>query len=94
MVILQIEHKVQRFEDWKKVFDSDPIGRKKMGVKRYAVYRLSDDPQYVVIDLEFEDLTGAQATREALRRLWTNVEGKIMLDPKVRTLDVVESKNY
>jgi hypothetical protein len=94
MIILQIEHHIQRFEDWKKAFDSDPIDRKKSGVKKYTVYRPTDDPQYVIIYLEFEQLNQAQRTLEALRGLWKNVEGKIMLDPKVRMLEVVESKSY
>lgn len=34
MLILQIEHKVPNYEGWKKAFDSDPISRKKSGVKR------------------------------------------------------------
>jgi hypothetical protein len=94
MVTLQIEHRILKFEDWKKAFDSDPIDRKKSGVKRYTVFRPTDDPNYVVINLEFEDLDQAKSALESLRRLWKNVEGKVMVDPKVRTLDIVESKDY
>ena len=94
MVILQIEHKIQRYDDWKKAFDNDPVGREKMGVKRYRVYHPPGDTSYVVIDLEFEDVNKAQKMLEALKRLWTNVEGKIMFDPKVRILEVADSKDY
>jgi hypothetical protein len=36
-----------------KAFDNDPIDRKKSGVKRYSFYRPADDPNYVIIDLDF-----------------------------------------
>jgi hypothetical protein len=63
-------------------------------VKRYTVFRPTDDAHYVVIDLEFEDLDSAKRALEALRQRWKKVDGKIMVDPKVRTLDIVESKTY
>jgi len=92
MPILQIEHKVQNFDGWKKVFDSDPINRKKSGVRRYRIFRLSDDPDHVVIDLEFDTLNEAEAVLTALRKLWSQVEGKVMFKPQARMLDVVEVK--
>ncbi len=61
MTILQIEHKIPNYDGWKKAFDSDPIDRKKSGVKRHRVYRPTDDPNYVVIDLEFDNLNSAQS---------------------------------
>ena len=94
MTILQIEHKVPNYEGWKKAFDSDPIDRKKSGVKRYRVFRPTDDPNYVIIDLEFDTISQAQQTLEALKNLWGKVEGTIMMGPKSRLLDVVEVKEY
>jgi hypothetical protein len=35
MHVLRIEHPVSSYDDWKKAFDSDPIGRGKFGVVRY-----------------------------------------------------------
>lgn len=88
---LQIEHKVPNYEGWKKAFESDPIGRKKSGVKHYRIYRPVDDPNYVIVDLEFERLKEAEDALAALKKLWTNVEGTIMLDPKTRILNLEES---
>jgi hypothetical protein len=39
---------------WKAAFDSDPVGREKSGVRRYRVLRPVDDPNYVMIELEFD----------------------------------------
>ena len=94
MIILQIEHNVPNYEGWKKAFDSDPINRKKSGTRRYRIYRKTDDPNYVIVDLEFDTLTDAEAALAALRRLWNQVEGTVMLGPKTRMLDVIESKEY
>ena len=60
MFILHIEHKVPNFDGWKKAFESDPINRKKSGVRRYNILRPMDDPNYVIIDLEFESLKAAE----------------------------------
>ena len=88
---LQIEHKVPNFEGWKKAFESDPINRKKSGVLHYKIFRPVDDPNYVIIDLEFDNLKGAEGTLAALRNLWTKVEGTIILNPQTRILDLVET---
>ncbi len=90
---LQIEHKIQNFDGWKKAFESDPINRKKSGVRQYKIYQPSDDPNYVIIDLEFDNLKEAENTLAALRILWTKVEGKIMMDPKTRILNLIEAVN-
>ena len=94
MTILQIEHQVPNYDGWKKAFDSDPIDRKKSGVKRYRVYRQTDDPNYVVIDLEFDDHNNAEEALNALKDLWSKVEGTVMVNPKTRILDVVDFKEY
>lgn len=94
MTILQIEHKIPNYDGWKKAFDSDPIDRKKSGVKRHRVYRPTDDPNYVVIDLEFDNLDSAQIALGALKNLWSKVEGTVMTNPKTRILDVVDFKEY
>lgn len=94
MTILQIEHKVPNYEGWKKAFDNDPIDRKKSGVKRYRVYRPVDDPNYVIIDLEFDDFDNAQKTLNALKGLWSKVEGTVMVNPKTRIMDIADFKEY
>jgi hypothetical protein len=36
MYILRTEHPVPDYDGWKKAFDSDPVGREKLGVRRHA----------------------------------------------------------
>ena len=94
MIILQIEHKVPNFDGWEKAFDNDPINRKKSGVRRYSIFRPIDDPNYVIINLEFDIVNEAEALLAALRKLWVQLEGKIMVNPQTRILDRVETREY
>jgi hypothetical protein len=91
MLILRIEHKVPNFDGWKKAFETDPVNRKQSGVRHYSILRPIDDPNYVIIDLEFESLKEAEDTLAALRRLWSKVEGQIMMNPQTRILNLVET---
>ena len=91
MTILRIEHPVPTYDGWKKAFDADPIGRKRSGVTRYRIYRLVENLNYVVVDLEFNNLQDAETTLASLRKLWEKVEGSVMTGPQARILDVVET---
>jgi hypothetical protein len=95
MPILQIEHAVRDFGAWKEAFDSDPIGRERGGVRRYRIVRPTDDPNYVVVDLEFDGVVEAEAFRAALRALWDDAGARLGLEnPKARIVEAVESKEY
>jgi hypothetical protein len=94
MFILQIEHPVPNFEGWKQAFDSDPVGRQQAGVRRYRILRPIDDPNFAMIELEFDSVGEAEALLAALRNVWSRVEGTIMENPRYRIIEVVESKEY
>ncbi|HUR67404.1 MAG TPA: hypothetical protein VMZ03_13720 [Chitinophagaceae bacterium] len=94
MIILQIEHRVPNFDGWKKIFDNDPIGRERSGVKRYRIYRPVDDPNYAIIDLEFDTLNQAETALKALKALWGKMDGSVMTNPKARIVELAESKEY
>jgi hypothetical protein len=94
LTVLRIEHKVPNFDGWKKAFDSDPINRKQSGVRRYRIFRPMDDPGYVIIDLEFDNFIKAETALVALRNLWNQVEGKIIIHPQTRILDIAETIEY
>jgi hypothetical protein len=91
MTVLHIEHPVPDFEGWKKAFESDPIGRKSSGVKKYKLYRSTSNPNYVAIDLEFDRLENAENTLKKLQVLWRQVEGSVITGPKAQIFDVIES---
>jgi len=94
MYMLRIEHPVPDYEGWKRAFDSDPVGRKKSGVRRYQILRPVDDPEYVMIDLEFDTVGQAEALLAAMRVVWGRVEGAIMMSPQSRIVESVETKEY
>ena len=94
MYMLRIEHPVPNFDGWKKAFDSDPVGREKSGVRRYQILRSVDDPNYVMIDLEFDTARQAEALLAAMRVVWGRVEGTIMTNPQARIVEAVETKEY
>jgi hypothetical protein len=91
MYILRIEHPVPDFDGWKKAFDSDPVGREKSGVRRYQILRPIDNPNFVMIDLEFDTVRQAEALLAAMRVVWGRVEGTIMMNPQARIVEIVEA---
>ena len=94
MYILRIEHPISDFDGWKKAFDSDPAGREKSGVRRYRILRPLDDANYVMIDLEFDTVSQAEALLAAMRVVWGRVQGKIIMNPQARIVEAVETKEY
>ena len=95
MPILQIEHAVRDYNDWKNAFDSDPVGREQGGVRRYRILRPTDDPNYVAVELEFDSSGEAEAFQTALRGLWGRVGDDLGLEgPQARIVEAVETKEY
>jgi L-rhamnose mutarotase len=94
MIVLQIEHLVPDYNGWKKAFDSDPVRRKQSGVKRYRIFRQVNNLNYVIVELEFDNLPEAELLMTALQKLWNQVEGKVMISPQARIVENVESKEY
>ena len=94
MAILQIEHPVPDFDAWQAAFDSDPLGRERSGVRRYRVLRPIGDPNYAMVDLEFDSSGEAEAFLAALRELWDRVQGTVMENPRARIVEPVESKEF
>ena len=91
MVTLRIEHRVPNYERWKRAFDSDPVDRKGSGVRRYQIMRGVDDPNDVIIDLEFDTKSEAEALLNAMRHVWARVEGSVMWNPQAWIVEVAES---
>lgn len=94
MYTLCIEHPVPSYDKWKQAFDSDPIGREKMKVRRYQILRPMDNPNYVIIQLEFDTASDAEALLNAMRAVWARVEGTIMTNPKAQIVEILETKEY
>lgn len=88
--VVRIEHRVRDFAAWKEAFDGDPVSREAGGVLRYRVLQPVDDPHYAMVDLEFDSSSQATRFREALQRLWRNVDGKLIERPLARIAQLVE----
>jgi hypothetical protein len=60
------------------------------------VFRPLDDPNYVVVELEFDTTTEAQACGVALRELWSLRQAAPALigAPRVRIVEPVEDHQY
>jgi hypothetical protein len=96
MPTLQLEHAIKDFEMWKAAFDRDPIDRPGLGVRRHRVFRPVDDPNYVVVELEFDTTSEAEACRAALGELWSSRQAApaLMGAPRVRIVEAVEDQEY
>ena len=97
MHILRIEHQIRDFDTWKGAFDRFSDFRQQSGVRRYRVLRPIDDPNYVMIDLEFDSPSEAEAFLAALwRNVWSSRETAPALigDPQTRIVEAVEVREY
>jgi len=93
MAILHIQHVVRNFEGWKRAFDSDPVDRKASGVLRYRVHRAVSNPNFVMIDLEFDAVAEAEKLLEKLRRLWAGSGAAVMQNPEAWVVETIESRS-
>jgi hypothetical protein len=93
MAVLQIEHRVRDFDSWKAAFDSDPVGRERGGVRSYRIMHSARDPNLVLIELELDGVSEAEAFLERLRELWGRiVEEGLIEAPTARIAEEVESR--
>ena len=69
MIVLQIEHPVPDFNRWKKAFDSDPMNRNQSGVKRHQIFTQKENPDYVIISLEFANVENAEVMLSRLQKI-------------------------
>ena len=91
MATLRIQHTVPNFDGWKRAFDNDPMDRRGAGVRRYHVHRSVTDPNFVMIDLEFDTAAQATALLEKLHVLWAGPGGAVMRNPQAWVVETVES---
>jgi hypothetical protein len=94
MFTLQIEHRVHDFDTWKKAFDSYNPFREEALVRRYRIFRSLDNPNHVMIDLDFERSNEADRFVDAMHQLWSRVEGKLIDRPLIRIVEALDRKEY
>ena len=73
MATLHIEHAISDFEVWQQAFTRFDGARQQAGVRSHHVRRPIDDPQYVVIDLDFDTVEQAERFRTFLHEnVWSS----------------------
>jgi hypothetical protein len=63
-------------------------------VRCYRVLRPVDNPNFAVIDLEFDSQSEAESLLAAMQQVWRRVGGSIIQNPQWRISEVVESREY
>jgi hypothetical protein len=66
MPTLHIEHPITDFETWSAAFNGFAEARRRAGVRSHRVQQPVDDPNYVLVDLEFDTTEAAEAFRDFL----------------------------
>jgi hypothetical protein len=73
MATLHIEHRITDYATWKAAFDRFASRRAEAGVTAVRIHQPQDDPQWIVLQLDFPDVAAAQGFHEFLRtRVWPN----------------------
>jgi hypothetical protein len=68
------------------------MDRKGSGVRRFQVHRSVTEPNFVMIDLEFENRAQAEAMLQKLRNLWAGPGKAVMENPEAWIVETIESK--
>ncbi|MGH3711970.1 MAG: hypothetical protein ACRDT4_00675 [Micromonosporaceae bacterium] len=93
MPTLHIEHPIVDFDVWTVAFERFAEMRTRHGVRGHRVLRPVDDPQYVVIDLDFETTRAAESFLRFLHQnVWSSAENAPALAgrPQTKILELVE----
>ena len=95
MPTLHIEHSINDFDTWASAFNRFADARRQAGVRAQSVRRPVDDPNYVVIDLEFETTDEAAAFRRFLETHIWGIEGNapaLVGSPETLILELVATE--
>ena len=94
MHVLNFWHTVPDYAEWKKVFDSDPLGREASGVRRYSIERPVDDEHMVIGHLEFDSLAEAEAFAGRLEEVWKGLGSRVMSNAGLNITEGLEQKQF
>ena len=94
MYVLNYWHTVSDFSEWKKLFDSDLLGREASGVRRVSIERPVDDEHTVIGELEFDSLSEAETFAGRLEEIWKGSAGGIVSGAGHRITEAVEQQQF
>lgn len=94
MYVLNYWHNVSDYAEWKKVFDSDPLGREASGVRRVSIERPVDDEHTVIGELEFDTLGEAETFAGRLQGIWGGSASGLVSGTGYRITEVLVQQYY
>jgi hypothetical protein len=92
VITLRIEHAIHDYDIWRGAFDNFADARAKAGVRGFAIRLPEDDPNHLMLDLDFDTADGARAFASFLERtVWASPTASPALAgvPRTRILTVV-----
>ena len=95
MATLRIEHPISDFATWKGAFDRFAPARERAGVQRYRIFQPVDDSTYVMLDLDFDEVSAAETFLGFLQReVWASTQASPGLagTPHARIIESVENQ--
>jgi hypothetical protein len=95
MHTLVVTHAVRDYDEWKRMFDNDPLGREASGVRQHRVMQATGDPNDVTIELDFDTADEAERMRARLEEMWQTAGPRLGLEsPRARVAEVAERQDY
>jgi hypothetical protein len=91
MAFMLMHFEVEDFDSWKRVFDSDPAGRKAVA-KGHQIFRGVEDPRQVFVATEYASVEDAEAVRERL--LASGVLNDMTVKTQPTVTESVDSAQY
>lgn len=87
MTTLHIEHPITDYSTWRTAFDGFEPARHAAGVTGQRIRRPVDDPNYIVVALDFDSADRATVFRQFLENnVWSSTEASPALAGRPRTL--------
>lgn len=97
MTTLRIELQVRDYDMWRTAFEGDAGGRQEAGMRRYRIFRATDDPNHVMLDADFDTAGQAEGFLDIMRtRVWpdpSKAPAKVGA-PHTRIIEMVEELEY
>jgi hypothetical protein len=94
MYVLNYWHNVTDYGEWKRIFDSDPLGREASGVRRVSTERPTDDESQVIGELEFDTLGEAETFAGRLQEIWKGSASSTVSSAGLRITEVLVQEDY
>jgi hypothetical protein len=79
------------YDEWKAVFDSDPVGRRQVA-KGHSISRGVDNPNDIFLRVEYNSAEDAKAFRERL--LASGVLGRFTVKTGPTVVEIAEQETY